>query len=144
MLDPRRQRHPGDRGAGRLEGVEGGAAGAVADGVDRDRQPARERPGDGGGQLRGRHQLAAALGGPVVGRQHRGGARAQGSVGEQLERPDPEPVVAGPALEPEGERARRLIERRGPGERTARYLSGRGFGEEAVEAALQATFGQDA
>jgi len=48
------------------------------------------------------------------------------------------------ALEPEGERARRLVESRGPGPRTARYLSGRGFGEEAVEAALGATFGQDA
>jgi SOS response regulatory protein OraA/RecX len=48
------------------------------------------------------------------------------------------------ALEPEGERARRLVERRGPGPRTARYLSGRGFGEEAVEAAFGAAFGQDA
>ncbi|HMI28238.1 MAG TPA: RecX family transcriptional regulator [Gaiellaceae bacterium] len=46
-------------------------------------------------------------------------------------------------LEPERERARRLIERRGPGPRTARYLSGRGFGEDAVEAALGAAFGQD-
>jgi len=57
-----------------------------------------------------------------------------------------EPVVgeAVHALEPEAERARRLIERRGAGPRTARYLSGRGFGEEAVEAALGATFGQDA
>jgi SOS response regulatory protein OraA/RecX len=48
------------------------------------------------------------------------------------------------ALEPEGERARRLIERRGPGPRTARYLAGRGFGEDAVEAAFGAAFGQDA
>jgi SOS response regulatory protein OraA/RecX len=46
-------------------------------------------------------------------------------------------------LEPEAERARRLIERRGTGPRTARYLAGRGFGEEAVEAALGAAFGQD-
>jgi SOS response regulatory protein OraA/RecX len=46
-------------------------------------------------------------------------------------------------LEPERERARRLIERRGPGPRTARYLSGRGFGEDAVEAALGAAFGQE-
>jgi SOS response regulatory protein OraA/RecX len=46
-------------------------------------------------------------------------------------------------LETERERARRLIERRGPGPRTARYLSGRGFGEDAVEAALGAAFGQD-
>lgn len=47
-------------------------------------------------------------------------------------------------LEPESERARPLIERRGRGPRTARYLAGRGFGEEAVEAALGAAFGQDA
>jgi SOS response regulatory protein OraA/RecX len=46
-------------------------------------------------------------------------------------------------LEPEAERARPLIERRGTGPRTARYLVGRGFGEEAVEAALGAGFGQD-
>jgi SOS response regulatory protein OraA/RecX len=46
-------------------------------------------------------------------------------------------------LEPEAERARPLIERRGTGPRTARYLAGRGFGEEAVEAALGAGFGQD-
>jgi SOS response regulatory protein OraA/RecX len=44
---------------------------------------------------------------------------------------------------PEADRARRLIERRGPGPRTARFLAGRGFGEEAVEAALGAAFGQD-
>jgi SOS response regulatory protein OraA/RecX len=46
-------------------------------------------------------------------------------------------------LEPEPERARELIERRGKGPRTARYLTGRGFGEEAVEAGLGAVFGQD-
>ena len=46
-------------------------------------------------------------------------------------------------LEPEPERATRLIERRGAGPRTARYLAARGFGEEAVEAALGAGFGQD-
>jgi SOS response regulatory protein OraA/RecX len=47
------------------------------------------------------------------------------------------------ATPPEAERARQLIERRGPGARTARYLAGRGFGEEAVEAAFGAAFGQD-
>jgi len=46
-------------------------------------------------------------------------------------------------LEPETERARPLIERRGPGPRTARYLAARGFGEETVEAALGAGFGQE-
>ena len=48
-----------------------------------------------------------------------------------------------PGLEPEAERARRLIERHGTGPRTARYLAGRGFGEEALEAALGAAFGQE-
>jgi SOS response regulatory protein OraA/RecX len=47
------------------------------------------------------------------------------------------------ALAPEAERARALLERRGPGSRTARYLAGRGFGEDAVEAALGAGFGQE-
>lgn len=47
-------------------------------------------------------------------------------------------------LEPETERAKPLIERRGEGPRTARYLASRGFGQEAIEAALGAVFGQDA
>jgi SOS response regulatory protein OraA/RecX len=46
-------------------------------------------------------------------------------------------------LAPEAERARPLIDRRGPGPRTARWLASRGFGEEAVEAALGAAFGQE-
>jgi SOS response regulatory protein OraA/RecX len=46
------------------------------------------------------------------------------------------------ALEPESERARPLIARRGTGPRTARYLAGRGFGEDSVEAALGAALGQ--
>lgn len=47
------------------------------------------------------------------------------------------------ALEPELERARRVVERRGFGSRTARYLAGKGFGEEAVESALGARFAND-
>jgi SOS response regulatory protein OraA/RecX len=39
-------------------------------------------------------------------------------------------------LEPEAERARRVVAARGPGVRTARELARRGFGEDAVEAAL--------
>jgi SOS response regulatory protein OraA/RecX len=39
-------------------------------------------------------------------------------------------------LEPESERARRIVERRGSGPRTARYLAGKGFGEDAVETAF--------
>ena len=39
-------------------------------------------------------------------------------------------------LEPEPERARRIVEHRGPGPRTARYLAGKGFCEDALEAAF--------
>jgi SOS response regulatory protein OraA/RecX len=39
-------------------------------------------------------------------------------------------------LDPERERARRVVEARGPGVRTARELARRGFGEDAVESAL--------
>lgn len=53
------------------------------------------------------------------------------------------PDAAVGELEPETERARPLIERRGPGPRTARYLASRGFGEEALEAALGEAFGQE-
>jgi regulatory protein len=35
-------------------------------------------------------------------------------------------------LEPEDERAARIVARRGPGSRTARYLTGKGFSEETV------------
>ena len=41
------------------------------------------------------------------------------------------------ALEPEAERARRLVDRRGKGPRTARYLAGRGFAEETCALALE-------
>lgn len=46
-------------------------------------------------------------------------------------------------LEPESERVKRIVAKRGPGPRTARYLAGRGYAQETVEAALGATFGQD-
>jgi SOS response regulatory protein OraA/RecX len=46
-------------------------------------------------------------------------------------------------LDPEIERARALVERRGRGPRTARYLAGKGFGEEAVQAAVGAGFAND-
>jgi SOS response regulatory protein OraA/RecX len=39
-------------------------------------------------------------------------------------------------LEPEHQRARRVVEARGPGVRTARELARRGFGEDAVESAF--------
>ena len=47
------------------------------------------------------------------------------------------------SLEAEAERARRLVERRGPGLRTARYLASKGFGEEALEAAAGGNFAPD-
>ncbi len=37
------------------------------------------------------------------------------------------------AIEPERERAARIVARRGPGVKTARYLAGKGFGEAALE-----------
>ena len=42
------------------------------------------------------------------------------------------------ALEPEHERAARIVAARGPGPATARFLARRGFGEDAVEAAIPA------
>jgi regulatory protein len=53
----------------------------------------------------------------------------QGLAGDVVER-------AMDALEPEPDRARQLVERRGPGARTARYLTGKGFAQESCEAAL--------
>jgi regulatory protein len=47
-------------------------------------------------------------------------------------------------LEPEAERARAVVERRGAGPRTARYLVSRGFGAEAVEAASSGLFAPEA
>jgi regulatory protein len=46
-------------------------------------------------------------------------------------------------LDPETERARLVVERRGSGPRTARYLAAKGFGEDAVEAALGRGFAND-
>jgi regulatory protein len=37
------------------------------------------------------------------------------------------------AIEPERERATRIVERRGPGIKTARYLASKGFGEDALQ-----------
>jgi SOS response regulatory protein OraA/RecX len=47
------------------------------------------------------------------------------------------------ALEPELERAKRVVERRGHGPRTALYLARKGFGEEAVESGLDPRFAND-
>jgi SOS response regulatory protein OraA/RecX len=46
-------------------------------------------------------------------------------------------------LEGEWERARRLVERRGPGAKTARYMASKGFGEGALEAAAGGDFAPD-
>lgn len=53
----------------------------------------------------------------------------QGLEGDVVER-------AMDALEPEPERARQLVQGRGPSARTARYLAGKGFAQESCEAAL--------
>lgn len=50
-----------------------------------------------------------------------------------------EAAVAG--LEPETERAGRIVARRGTGAGTARYLAGKGFGEDALEQAAGIDFG---
>jgi regulatory protein len=42
------------------------------------------------------------------------------------------------ALEPEAERARAIVMRRGPGPRTARYLRGKGFSEDVVAGVVAA------
>jgi SOS response regulatory protein OraA/RecX len=46
------------------------------------------------------------------------------------------------ALEPETDRARRIVAQRGAGPRTARYLAARGFVPDAVEDAVGPDFGQ--
>jgi SOS response regulatory protein OraA/RecX len=53
----------------------------------------------------------------------------QGLAGEEI-------GAALASLEPERERAERVIARRGGGAATARLLAGRGFGEDAVERAV--------
>lgn len=50
-----------------------------------------------------------------------------------------EAAVAG--LEPERDRAGRILARRGTGAGTARYLAGKGFGEEVLEQAAGSDFG---
>jgi regulatory protein len=51
--------------------------------------------------------------------------------GRGLEEEHVESALA--ALEPERERAVRILERRGPGAKTARYLASRGFSPDALE-----------
>jgi regulatory protein len=51
--------------------------------------------------------------------------------GRGLEEEHVEAALA--ALEPERERAERILARRGPGAKTARYLASRGFGPDALE-----------
>jgi regulatory protein len=68
------------------------------------------------------------------------------AVRHELERRGlaPELVAAAvAALEPELERARRIIERRGAGPRTARYLAARGFADDVLGEAAGADFGHD-
>ena len=56
----------------------------------------------------------------------------------------PEPIEGAiESLEPEGERARRLVASRGPGAKTARHLASKGFGAEAIETAAGPDFAPD-
>jgi SOS response regulatory protein OraA/RecX len=81
----------------------------------------------------------------------RAGSLAERGYGDaairyDLERQGLAPELAQEALdslEGEGERARRLVERRGRSAHTARYLASKGFGEGAVEAALGSDFAPD-
>jgi len=81
----------------------------------------------------------------------RAGSLAERGYGDaairyDLERQGVAPELAQEALESlegEGERARRLVERRGRSARTARYLASKGFGEGAVEAVLGGDFAPD-
>ena len=81
----------------------------------------------------------------------RAGSLAERGYGDaairyDLERQGVAPELAQEALdslEGEGERARRLVERRGRSARTARYLASKGFGEGAVEAVLGGDFAPD-
>jgi SOS response regulatory protein OraA/RecX len=81
----------------------------------------------------------------------RAGSLAERGYGDaairyDLERQGVDPELIQQALESlegEGERARRLVERRGPGAKTARYLASKGFGEGALEAAAGGDFAPD-
>jgi regulatory protein len=48
------------------------------------------------------------------------------------------------SLEPETDRARIVVERRGTGPKTARYLAGKGFSEDAVESACGEAVAEEA
>jgi regulatory protein len=68
------------------------------------------------------------------------------AIRHDLERQGVDPELIRQALEGlegEGERACRLVERRGPGAKTARYLASKGFGEGALEAAAGGDFAPD-
>jgi SOS response regulatory protein OraA/RecX len=68
-------------------------------------------------------------------RQLAGRGAGDALIRHTLARAGVEATVASDALltlPPEAERARSVLERRGPGPRTARYLLGKGFSEEVV------------
>ena len=62
------------------------------------------RPTDFGAQRHGIDHVEAGLGRAIVGREQRGGARAERTVGEQLDRADAEHVIAHTARESELDR----------------------------------------
>jgi regulatory protein len=81
--------------------------------------------------------------------ENRAGSMAERGYGDAAIRHDLEqrgvPVDLAEAalagLEPERERAGRIVARRGTGAGTARYLAGKGFGEDALEQAAGVDFG---
>ena len=68
------------------------------------------------------------------------------AIRHDLERQGVDPELVQAALEDlenEPERARRLVQNRGPGTKTAQYLARKGFSDEALEAALGGDFAND-
>jgi SOS response regulatory protein OraA/RecX len=102
-----------------------------------------------------KESLAALTGAGLIDDGRFARTRAEGLAGRgygdaairhDLERQGVEAELAEAALgglEPELERARRLVERRGSGLRTARYLASKGFGGEALELASGPDFAND-
>ena len=105
MLEARRQPRAAQSLPGSLECIERRAARAIADRVDRDREPARQRARDVAREPGGRQQLHAAIARAVVGREQGGRARAQRAVREELDRADAERSVPASAREPLSERS---------------------------------------
>src|SRR5581483_3078521 len=100
---PQPERLPGV--ARRLEGVEGGSVGRVADRVH------RHRPARGGRLAHALGQLLAARDADAGAVQHPGGPRAERAVHEALEVAEPEEVVAEPRAQAQARELAQLLHR---------------------------------